>query len=155
MPIPRSKPFWLSVLGIALAVNLAVGFSIYSKEMKSQGSNADLGKLNVMMEALHLIRQDYVDADNVSNDALLDNAIRGMVETLDPFSSYLNEGEFGEMRELTEGKFGGLGVTMRMRKDRLTVIAPMPGSPAEKAGLHPGDQITKVNGQATEELEFA
>jgi len=155
MSFPRSKPFWLSVLGIVLAVNLAVGFSVYSKETKSQGGNADLGKLNVMMEALHLIRQDYVDADNVSNDALLENAIRGMVETLDPFSSYLSEGEFGDMRQLTEGKFGGLGVKLRMRKDRLTVIAPMPGSPAEKAGLRPGDLITKINGQATEALEFA
>ena len=155
MPIPRTKPFWLAILGGVLIVNLAVGFSVYSTETRSQGGNADLGKLNVMMEALHLIRQDYVDADHVSNDALLENAIRGMVETLDPFSSYLDEGEFGEMREITEGKFGGLGVTLRMRNDRLTVIAPMPGSPAEKAGLHPGDQIIKVNGEAAAGLEFA
>ena len=51
MPIPRSRPFWLSVLGIVLAVNLAVGFGVYSKETRSQGGNTDLAKLKIYIIA--------------------------------------------------------------------------------------------------------
>ncbi len=153
MPIPRSKPFWLTILGVVLAVNLAAGFCVYSKETKKQGGGAEaLDKVGVMMETLQLIRQDYVDADNVSNGELMDNAIRGMVATLDPFSSYMTPAEFQEMIEMTEGRFGGLGIHIMVRNERLTVIAPMEGSPAAKAGILSGDQIIKIGEEETESL---
>ncbi len=153
MALPRSKALWSVLLGFVLAVNLAVGLWTYRKgaeEREHAGRPAE--KLGVMLEALRLIHRDYVDADNVTDNQLMENALRGMLSTLDPFSSYLSPDEFQEMREMTEGHFGGLGITVMVRHGRLTVIAPMEGSPAAKAGILAGDQIVKIGEENAETM---
>lgn len=134
----------LLILGIVLGLNLGVGYAVYSKEADANGEKEAFEKVAVMMKVLNLIRQDYVDADKVGYTDLLYNATRGMVGTLDPFSDFLPPDEFKNMKEMTEGRFGGLGITITVRNGALTIIAPFEGSPAAKAGVLPGDQIRKI-----------
>jgi carboxyl-terminal processing protease len=101
-------------------------------------------KLGVLMQVLYLIRQDYVDAGKTEFEPLIYDAIRGMVDGLDPFSSFLTPAEFKSMLDMTEGKFGGLGITVAEQNGRLTIIIPMDNSPASRAGIMPNDVIVKI-----------
>ncbi|MEI8079730.1 MAG: S41 family peptidase [bacterium] len=113
-----------------------------------QGTAADeaqaYDKLGVLMQVLYLIRQDYVDADKTAFEPLIYDAIRGMVDGLDPFSSFLTPAEFKSMLDMTEGKFGGLGITVAEQNGRLTIIIPMDNSPASRVGIMPNDVIVKI-----------
>ena len=99
-----------------------------------------------MSRVLVLVEHNYVEP--AQREKLVDGALRGMVENLDPHSSYMNAEEFLQFQSDTEGKFGGIGVEVDLRDDLVTVIAPIEGSPAARAGIRPGDRILKVDGQA-------
>ena len=137
-----------SFFTLALAVNMLVGYRVYSNDELQNGDAAAFEKIAVMMRVLHLIRQDYVDGKSVDYDQLLDNAMHGMVESLDPHSSYMEHDAYEDMKESTDGEFGGLGVLITVRDGALTVIAPMEDTPGARAGILPGDQIVKINGKA-------
>lgn len=98
-----------------------------------------------MGRVLLMVEQSYVEP--ADRDRLLDGAMRGMVAELDPHSSYMNPEEFAEFQSDTEGQFAGIGVEVEVRDDRVTVVAPIEGSPAAKAGILPGDQILAVEGR--------
>jgi carboxyl-terminal processing protease len=87
----------------------------------------------------------YVDP--LERQRLLDGAIKGMVAELDPHSAYMNPQEFASFNEDTEGAFGGIGVEVDFRNEQFTVIAPISGSPADRAGIRPGDRIVAVDGR--------
>lgn len=99
-----------------------------------------------MSRVLVLVEHNYVEP--AQREKLLDGAMRGMVSELDPHSSYMNAEEFLQFQSDTEGKFGGIGVEVDLRDELVTVIAPIEGSPAARAGIRPGDRILKVDGQA-------
>ena len=86
-----------------------------------------------------------------TSEDLVEDAIQGMLHTLDPHSNYLNREAFGEMRDEQRGMFYGLGIQINKRgpDQPLTIIAPIDGTPAAKAGLQPGDVIAKIEGQDT------
>jgi carboxyl-terminal processing protease len=92
-----------------------------------------------------LVEHNYVEP--AQREKLLDGAMRGMVAELDPHSSYMNAEEFTQFQSDTEGKFGGIGVEVDLRDELVTVIAPIEGSPAAKAGIRPGDRILAVEGK--------
>jgi carboxyl-terminal processing protease len=96
-----------------------------------------------MADVLVYVEEAYVDP--VERSRLLDGAITGMVAELDPHSAYLTPAQFAQFVEDTQGEFAGLGVEVDFRDDRVTVIATMPGSPAEQAGILPGDRIVAVD----------
>ena len=98
-----------------------------------------------MARVLLMVEQSYVEP--ADRERLLDGAMRGMVSELDPHSSYMNADEFAEFQSDTEGQFAGIGVEVDVRDDRVTVVAPIEGSPAAKAGIVPGDQILAVSGK--------
>ncbi len=91
------------------------------------------------------IENDYVDP--VDREKLVDGAIKGMVAELDPHSSYMPAEEFQAFESDTQGQFGGIGIEVENRGDRLLVLAPIEGSPAERAGLRAGDHIVGVDGK--------
>ena len=91
------------------------------------------------------VENHYVDP--VERGKLVEGAIKGMVENLDPHSSYLPPEEWKQFQSDTEGKFGGVGLEVDGRGDRLIVIAPIEGSPAQRAGVKSGDQIVAVDGE--------
>jgi len=98
-----------------------------------------------MGRVLTQIENSYVDP--VDRGKLVEGAIKGMVENLDPHSSYLPPDEWKQFQSDTEGKFGGVGLEVDGRGERLIVIAPIEGSPAARAGIRSGDQIIAVDGE--------
>jgi len=101
--------------------------------------------VNQLGRVLVQVENHYVDP--VERDKLVEGAIKGMVENLDPHSSYMPPEEWRQFQSDTEGKFGGVGIEVDGRGDKLVVIAPIEGSPAQRAGVKSGDQIVAVDGE--------
>jgi carboxyl-terminal processing protease len=105
-------------------------------------------KLKTLTDVMDFIDKEYVD--KVDNSKLIDKAIQGMVQSLDPHSAFLPPEAFEELQVDTEGEFGGIGIEITMQKGVLTVISPIEGTPAYEAGIQAGDHIVKVNGESTQ-----
>ena len=100
---------------------------------------------HLLAEVMGLIHDDYVDKTN--DHQLMSNAIRGMVGELDPHSAFMDKDEFDDLRIATEGNYSGIGVEVTIEDNLLTVIAPLDGSPAARAGIRPGDAILSIDGK--------
>ncbi len=107
-------------------------------------------RLKVFTEVLSLVQANYVE--EVKPRDLIYGGIKGMLETLDPHSSFLPPDLFKEMQVETQGSFGGLGIEITVKDRQLTVVAPIEGTPADRAGLHPGDRIVKIDGNPTKDM---
>ncbi len=99
---------------------------------------------------LAIVQRNYVE--DVETEKLVDGAIKGMLESLDPHSGYLTEESYRTLQTETEGRFGGLGVEITVRNGLLTVVSPIEDTPAARAGLQPGDQIVGIDDEATEDM---
>jgi len=99
-------------------------------------------------QVLHLIEQNYVQKKD--RQELIKGAIQGMLQELDPHSSYIDLDEFKLMQEEFSGEFGGIGIHIGMKDKKLMVIAPIEDTPAYKAGLKAGDLILEINGESTQ-----
>jgi carboxyl-terminal processing protease len=99
----------------------------------------------LMAEVIGMIRDDYVD--KTDSHQLMSNAIRGMVGELDPHSSFMDAEEFEDLRIATEGNYSGIGVEVTIEDEALTVITPLDGSPAARAGIRAGDTILSIDGE--------
>lgn len=101
------------------------------------------------------LENEYVDRANIDRAKLVDGAIAGMVRSLgDPYTVYLPPVQSKQFLEDVRGNFGGIGAEIGIRKDILTIIAPLKGSPAERAGLRSGDKIFKINATSTDGLSL-
>jgi carboxyl-terminal processing protease len=107
-------------------------------------------KLDVFTRVLTYVENNYVE--EVSQEELVYGAVKGMVKTLDPHSAFLTPEEYKDMKVETEGEFGGVGIEVELRDGKLVVIAPLPNSPAQKAGMRTGDRIIAIDGKATTQL---
>jgi len=103
--------------------------------------------LKVFTDVIGLIQKDYVE-ETKSKD-LINGAIKGMLETLDPHSAFMPPNMFKEMQEETKGRFEGLGIEITVKDGILTVVSPIEGTPAFRAGITAGDQIIKIDGEST------
>jgi carboxyl-terminal processing protease len=110
----------------------------------TQGSSP-YGPLDQLARVLVLVENQYVEP--TQRGKLTEGAIKGLVAELDPHSAYLPPEEFAQFQGETSGKFGGVGVEVDVRNDYITVIAPIEGSPAARAGVRPGDQILAIDGK--------
>src|SRR5699024_10186719 len=104
-------------------------------------------------QAYDLIEKHYVE--EVEGKDLIEGAIQGMLSTLDdPYSTYMDEEDMGNFNEQIESSFQGIGAEVSMVEGKVTIIAPIKDSPAEKAGLKPNDQILEVDGEDIKGLDL-
>ena len=104
-----------------------------------------LNELRVFAEAFDRVSSAYVE--EIDDRTLLENAIKGMLSQLDPHSAYLDRDSFSDLQEDTTGNYGGVGLEVSMEDGFIRIISPMDGTPAEKAGVKPGDLIVQLNDQ--------
>jgi carboxyl-terminal processing protease len=107
-------------------------------------------QIRLLVDILQLVREQYVE--EVDQKTLIYGAAAGMARTLDPFSQFMEPEDHKEMKTETQGQFGGLGIRLGLRDGWLTVITPMPETPAYRLGILPGDKIVKIEGQITQGL---
>ena len=140
---------WLYLL---LMVTVALGIGIVlEKSLERTGHAAETyEELRTFSEVLTPSAKHYVDDTKVKD--LVQGAIRGMLSTLDPHSAYMTPDMYKEMQVETRGEFGGVGIQIGVKDNRLAVIAPIEGTPAHRAGIKAGDFITKVNDETTKDL---
>ena len=132
--------------GVALVVGVLIG-----KGWERTGHATETyEELKTFSEVLTQVQKNYVDETKVKD--LVQGAIRGMLSTLDPHSAYMTPDMYKEMQVETKGEFGGVGIQIGVKENRLAVIAPIEGTPAYRAGVKAGDFITKVNDETTKDL---
>lgn len=142
------------LLVAGLSLNLFLGAQIYLSAAQS-GSQEDVRQhLELFVRVLERVRKDYVDGADLTYRDLVYGALRGMLNTLDPHSEFMEPSKYKDLKDDTEGAFGGLGITVGLRDGRLTVIAPTEDSPAARAGILSGDQIVKIEGRTTEKFSL-
>lgn len=117
---------------------------------KAARADVAYGKIKIFGDILDVIRNNYVEEPDV--DELFQGAIKGMLQTLDPHSSYLTPDMLKHVEVETKGVFGGLGIEIGVKDGVLTVIAPIEDTPAFRAGLKAGDKIVKIENESTKEL---
>lgn len=122
----------------------------------ASSSFTDLPEFEVLQATWDLIQDQYVDADAIDDDELIYGAAAGMVEALGDtgHSRFLDPRAAKEFDDATQGEFIGIGIELDVRDGRPVVITPIDGSPADEAGILPGDTIVKVDGQSTRDLTF-
>ncbi|MCL2144573.1 MAG: S41 family peptidase [Endomicrobia bacterium] len=103
-------------------------------------------KLKLMVDVMEIINANYVTETNPKDLAV--GAINGVVRTLDPFSQYMEEKDYKDMKNETEGAYSGIGLRIMVKNSFITVVSPLPGTPAYKAGVLPEDRIIKIDGKS-------
>ncbi len=141
------------LLVVALGCNLIAGAKVF-RAGKSSGRDNPGPSLDLFAAVLERVRNDYVDGTNLSNRELVYSALKGMVNTLDPHSEFLEPERFKQLQDDTQGAFGGLGIVIALRDKFITVVAPIEDSPGFKAGILTGDRIIKIAGKSAEKMSL-
>ena len=108
-------------------------------------------KFQTLINVVKLVNNQYVE--DVDLDELIDGSIRGLLETLDPHSSYITKEELEKVEESMQGEFEGIGIEFSILDGYITVISPIIGTPSDRAGLQSGDQIIKINGTSAYKIK--
>lgn len=133
--------------GVSVALSaIILGTNLQAKDNEND-TEAKLDSLNKLTKTISTIEKYYVD--DLKFKQIVDKAIEGLMNNLDAHSGFLNEKSFKDMQVQTEGEFGGLGITVGMKDGALTVISPIEGTPADKAGVKSGDIILRIDGNST------
>ena len=132
-----------------LAINILIIFSILflflSKNAYTQNTDKLYEKIDLFSEVLEKIQDEYVE--EVDQSEVMDSAIHGVLQSLDPYSAYMTPEVFQEMETETSGEFGGLGIEVSMESGVVKVISPIDDTPASRAGIKAGDYIVRINGE--------
>ncbi len=138
----------LAVLGISIL--LAFSAPTFAE---AQSSSETYRQLDLFGEVFNRVRADYVD--EVDDEKLIEAAVNGMLQALDPHSGFLNAKNFREMQVQTRGEFGGLGIEVTMENGFVKVISPIEGTPAERAGILTGDIVTHIGSEPIQGLTLS
>ncbi|MDP3974352.1 MAG: PDZ domain-containing protein, partial [Candidatus Daviesbacteria bacterium] len=159
------KRFVPIIIALALAVGFLGGFYFKNQWMPAPIGNVpvfnqNLGQqkgvdFSLFWNVWDMLHNRYVDKDKLDTQDLIYGAIDGMVRTAgDPYTVFLKPKESEEFQQQIKGAFGGIGIEIGLRKNILTVIAPIKNTPAARAGLLAGDKILKINDKSTEGMKL-
>ena len=136
----KRKNSFKYILTITVVILLNISNKVYSQNIDKLYEKIDL-----FAEVLEKIQNEYVE--EVDQAEIIESAINGALQSLDPFSAYMNPKVFEESQSETSGEFGGLGIEVSMESGVIKVITPIDDTPASKAGIKAGDYIVKINGE--------
>ncbi|MEJ2468083.1 MAG: PDZ domain-containing protein, partial [Campylobacterales bacterium] len=145
----------MGFLSAAAAVALTYSTALFADTPAQGTPTVEASRLQALAKftkVLSIVEKYYVDEESI--ETLMDKSIEGMVSKLDAHSSYLNQKGFKDLQVQTKGEFGGLGITVGIKDGALTVIAPIEGTPADKAGLQAGDIILKIDDKPTLDMDI-
>ena len=137
-----------------LSLNLLIGACVYLNAATTAGKDNPYPSMELFSYVMEKVRTDYVDGKDLKYQDLVYGALKGMINTLDPHSEFMEPEKYKELQNDTQGAFGGLGIVIAMKDNFITVIAPMEDSPGFKAGIMSGDRIIKIDGKSTEKLSL-
>jgi len=140
----------LCLIGIVTAMLVIAGNGFF-RDISASGDET-YRQLKIFSDVLEHIEEGYVDT--VDTKDLIQKAIKGMVDSLDPHSMYLPPDAYDLLKDDTKGEFSGIGIVITMKKGLLTVVSPIEGTPAFKAGVEADDVIVKVDGEPTRDLSL-
>jgi len=141
------------VAALPAGLALALGLQLVASRMPIFGGEAARQAAQVE-EVLRLVNKYYVRDADVDYSRLTESALDGMLHSLDPHSDFMSRREYGDFQDDTRGEFGGIGIHIEMRDKRLTVVAPIAGTPGDRAGLMRGDQFVRVDGREMDGLSL-
>jgi carboxyl-terminal processing protease len=146
----KRAALWMLIISIAFAGALVSRWSLTENVNAEEDSHYKI--IHTFAEALTLVKKNYVE--EVDDKDLVYGAIKGMLSSLDPHSSFMTPSVYKEMQIDTKGEFGGLGIQISMKDNVLTVIAPIEDTPAYKVGVKAGDKIIKINTESTKDMSL-
>jgi carboxyl-terminal processing protease len=149
----KRRLFLGAIVGV-IAGAVLFGARFHAAQAADADDDSGYAQISIFAKAIQLIRQDYVDGNKVSYHDLIYAAMKGMLASLDPHSGFMDPDDFKDMQDDTRSRFNGLGIEVSVKNGLLTVVSPMEGTPAAKAGIISGDEILKINGSSTEKMEL-
>jgi carboxyl-terminal processing protease len=146
----------MNTLKRTLHISLIILPLIFACSHRALGTSEDTQQtyknLEVFANILSIVQQNYVD--DIDTQETIEGAIKGMLTSLDPHSSFLKPDDFKELQVETKGSFSGIGIEITTKDDMLTVVSPIEDTPAFKAGIQAGDRIIKIEGESTKDMSL-
>jgi len=127
-----------------------VGAQVYFANVQGAEKDESYPNLKLFSIVLDRVRKDYVDGEKLTYQDLIHGALKGMLSTLDPHSEFMEPVKYDDLKQETQGEFGGVGIVITVRDNYVTVVAPMEGTPGFEAGILSGDRIIKIDGSSSE-----
>ncbi len=150
MPLGKRSRNVKIIMLVSLVFFLGLALGVIRSHKVIALSNNVFEDLKVFSDVFGIVQKEYVE--ETKPKALVYGAIKGMLETLDPHSAFMTPETFKEMQEETRGRFEGIGIEITVKDGILTVVSPIEGTPAFRAGIVAGDQILKIEGEVTKNM---
>lgn len=145
----KTRGILVLVIGTILGVSLSLGGGVLARKERLSPVELREDQSRLLMEVMQRVKREYVEP--VDDAELLERAIRGMVGDLDRHSAFLDADEFRDIRISTSGRYSGVGLEISEADDRILVISPIDGTPAQRAGIETGDEIVEIDGLTVSE----